>query len=552
MIALTVLDASSLRRSSDTMEALESDSPLKVRSCTGGFKGPALLYLTIFLGIILLARGLSGQGAVQPSPLSLLTKEGRRSLPLSLVNEQEFVALDDLAAAFQLVVREDALGAITVSYKGKTIVLPSDQALASVSGKLISLPAPPSRAGRRWLVPVEFVSRALAPIYDTRLELRKPSHLLIVGDLRVPRVTLRYEPLGAAARLTIDAAPRATSTVSQDNVRLTIKFDADALDIATPPLPPAPATGPQGVIAGVHLTDPVTVAVDLGPKFAGFKASTQPIDTTVRLVIELASTQVQTDAAAPVPAPLPAPDLSALSQPVSSIRTIAIDPGHGGEDEGAKGEAGTKEKDLTLALARRIKAAIEARLGIRVLLTRDDDRNVSLDDRAAVANNNKVDLFISLHASASPRASTGGASIFSAAFDHGAEQTAPTALTPERLPAFGGGVRDIELVPWDLAQIRHVDRSIDLAKILEQQFQDRIALSQHPVEQAPLRVLESANMPAVLVEMGYLTNAEQEKQLAGTDFQNAFAQAVLDAVLKFRDLLQESRRGASAAAGATR
>src|SRR5207302_4159680 len=134
--------------------------------------------------LLALAAALSSQ--TSPPSLTLLSKDGRRALPLAMVGDQEFVALDDLASAFQLAVREDALGAITVSYKGKTIVLTPDQALASVSGKLISLPAPPVRSGppasagrpARWLVPVDFISRALAPIYDARLDLRKPAHPL--------------------------------------------------------------------------------------------------------------------------------------------------------------------------------------------------------------------------------------------------------------------------------------------------------------------------------------------------------------------------------------
>jgi N-acetylmuramoyl-L-alanine amidase len=298
------------------------------------------------------------------------------------------------------------------------------------------------------------------------------------------------------------------------------------------------------VVQGVHTLDPVTLAVDLGPRFAGFKASTQPVDQTTRLVIDLLSTQTQTETATPAPAPppaSPAPDLSALNHPVSTVRTIAIDPGHGGDDEGAKGDGGVKEKDVTLAVARRVKASIEARLGIRVMLTRDDDRNVALDERTAVANNNKADLFISLHANASLRKSAVGASIFSVAFDRTAEQTARLSLAPEHLPTFNGGLRDIELVPWDLAQIGHIEQSIELATILERQFHNRIALSPRPVVQAPLRVLESANMPAVLVEMGYLTNPDQEKQLAGADFQNAVVQAVFEAVLKFRDSLDQGR-----------
>jgi hypothetical protein len=219
--------------------------------------------------LIALAAGLSSQPA-QPASLTLLAKEGRRTLPLTMVADQEFVALDDLATAFQLTVREESLGAITVSYKGKTVVLTPDQALASVSGRLISLPAPPSRNGRRWLVPVEFINRALGLIYDSRLDLRKPSRLLVIGDLRVPRISVRYELLGASGRLTIDATPRAQSTITQETDHLTVKFEADALDAPNPPLP---APGAQSLVQGVRIVDATTLAVDLGPRFAGFKAT---------------------------------------------------------------------------------------------------------------------------------------------------------------------------------------------------------------------------------------------------------------------------------------
>ena len=98
--------------------------------------------------LIALAAALSSQTA-QPPSLTLLSKDGRRALPLAMAGDQELVALDDLATTFQLAVREESLGALTVSYKGKTILLTPEQALASVSGRLISLPAPPTRSGRR-------------------------------------------------------------------------------------------------------------------------------------------------------------------------------------------------------------------------------------------------------------------------------------------------------------------------------------------------------------------------------------------------------------------
>jgi N-acetylmuramoyl-L-alanine amidase len=467
-------------------------------------------------------------------PLTLLSRDGRRTLATSSVNGREFVALDDLAGPFQLTVREEA-GALTVSYRGRTIILTSDQALASVSGRLISLPAPATRVSGRWMVPVEFISRALADIYETKLDLRSAAHLVIVGDLRVPRVTIRYEPLGTIARVTLDATPATQNSVNQEPNRLAIKFDADALEAT---IPAVTITGLAPILQAIRLLEPSTIALDLGPRFSGFRASSQQIDAnTSRLVVELAApTPVETAApppAAPVPSTPPV-DLPLFGQQ-ATIRTIVIDPGHGGDDLGTKGVDGTLEKDLTLAIARRVKASLEARLGARVLLTRDDDRRVPLDDRTAVANNNKADLFLSFHANGSFRPAASGASIFTAAFSDA--ERAEAALAPVRVPIFGGGLRDIELVPWDLAQIRHVEQSNELARILQRELEPRVPLDARPVDRAPFRVLESANMPAALIEIGYLTNPDQEKQISAPGFQGTFVQAVADAVLRFRDFL---------------
>ena len=501
---------------------------------------PLPLFATALPLVILaaLVATLSSQTPAGPS-LTVLAREGRRALPIAMVSDQEFVALDDLAAAFQLTVHEESLGAITVTYKGKTIVLTPEQALASVAGRLVSLPAPPSRSGRRWLVPVEFISRALTLVYDARLDLRKPSRLLVVGDVRVPRILVRYDSLGAGGRLTIDATPRANSTVTQEGERILVKFEADALDAPSPLLPPQTMQAAAPFVRDIRVIDNTTIAIDPGPRFVGFRAAAQPADATARLVIDLVGTQTDTTPAPPVPpaTPPPAPEVPpALTPPASAIRTIAVDPGHGGEDEGVRGGQGTKEKDLALAVARRVKGVIEGRLGIRVLLTRDDDRNIPIDDRTALANNNKADLFISLHANASVRRSAAGATVFLAAFDD-SDTEAARPSPGERVPTFGGGLRDIELVPWNLAQTRHLTQSVEFATILEQQLRNRVPLSVHPIDRAPLRILESANMPAVLLEMGFLSNAEQEKQLTVDVFQAGVVQSIYEAVVRFRDSL---------------
>jgi N-acetylmuramoyl-L-alanine amidase len=210
-----------------------------------------------------------------------------------------------------------------------------------------------------------------------------------------------------------------------------------------------------------------------------------------------------------------------------------IDAGHGGDDLGAKGAGGTTEKDVTLSVARRLKGAIEARVGLRVLMTRDDDRMVPASDRTAIANNSKADMFISLHANASFRDTVAGATVFVAAFD--ADQVSANKVTSERLPALGGGLRDIELVPWNLAQIRHKDQSETFATFVVEALKDRVPLAPRPIDHAALRVLESANMPAVLLEVGYLSNAAQEKQIAGNDFQTTLVQGLVDAIMRYRD-----------------
>ncbi len=180
----------------------------------------SLLATVTFAALLLLAVDpVRGQSPAQAA-LTILSRDGkrrcrRRQQCRTIRNWCR--SLDDLSSTFQLTTRDETVsGALAVGYKGKTILLTPDQPLVSIAGRLVSLPAAPTRNGRRVLVPVEFISRALALIYDARLDLRKPSRLLIVGDWRVPRVTMRIDP-GDQPRIVVDAAPRTESSVSQQN-----------------------------------------------------------------------------------------------------------------------------------------------------------------------------------------------------------------------------------------------------------------------------------------------------------------------------------------------
>lgn len=449
-------------------------------------------------------------------------------------------ALDDLARLFNVAVREDAAaGGLIISSGAQTIVLSQQQPLASIAGRMISLPAAPARDGRAWYVPVDFVGRALASIVPGGLELRKPSRLIVTSGVRLPRIAARTDSPGAGVtRVVIDVAPPTPHTVTQDATRVLVRFDADALDIAEV------RVTPTDTLLGVHPGDtPTVLAIDLGPRFASFRAADQPPPTagSARIFVDLiAQTDTPAPGATPVtpaPAQPPAPDMPPLLDlpPAGSLRAIVIDAGHGGDDVGARGAQGTLEKNVTLSVARRLKAALEARLGVRVLLTRDGDQRVPSDQRAALANNNKADLFISLHANASLRPGVAGAEVFFLSLEgYGDQAQRLSQGVADALPVLGGGSREIEITPWELAQARHIDQSGLFAKAVEGALRERVPMNTRALQQAPFRVLVGANMPAVLVELGFLTNAAQEKLLAGEEHQNVLVQALVEGIVRYR------------------
>jgi N-acetylmuramoyl-L-alanine amidase len=177
-----------------------------------------------------------------------------------------------------------------------------------------------------------------------------------------------------------------------------------------------------------------------------------------------------------------------------------------------------------------------------VLLTREDDHAVPIDERASLANNNKADLFISLHANASFVPSVSGAEVFYLAADEEMEVARRAAEAESvTLPVIGGGSRTIDVVRWDMAQARHLDTSAVLARLLEEALRVRVPLGPRPLQRAPLRVLVGANMPAALVEMAYLTNAAQAQRAGSAEFQTAVSEAVYETVLRFRAHLEGQR-----------
>jgi N-acetylmuramoyl-L-alanine amidase len=483
------------------------------------------------------------------------TKDGRQPLGTTSAGGREMVSLEELTRLFGLEVREDAVTrGLAIGVQGRTIVVSAGQGLASIGGRVVTLSAPPQRSGRTWLVPLDFLDRVLALVYQPRLDVRPRSRLVVVGDVRVPRVTVRLETSPSQARVTVETSPPTPHGVVQEPGRLVVRFEAEALDLEL-----AAATSPDLVLALRQLPGSPAFAIDLGPRFASFRASDGPVEGAVqRLTVDIAGA-AEPAPATPSPTPqepapatpgAPAPPPPPLTvEPVASIRTVVIDPGHGGEEEGAKGPGGTLEKHVSLAVSKLLKSALEARLGVRVLMTREDDRTVKRDERAAFANNNKADLFISMHANASVSRTPSGAEVFYLSLDGYSPEARRVAMREGAvLPTVTGGDRQIELILWEMAQVQHIASSAAFAGLIEQALRARVKMTAGAIQQAPFSVLVGANMPAVLVEIGFISNPTEEKLLSTPVYQQKIVDALVESVVRFREVLDAQRRGEAGAA----
>ena len=153
----------------------------------------------------------------QEPKLKLLSHDNTHIISLKLVGTQEMVSLNDISEIFQLTIHEDPVTkALTVNYLDRTIVLTEGQPLVSVNGNLVSLPSHAIRNDSDWLVPVEFLNRAVSRIHDLDIELRKTSRLVIIGDVHVPRVTVNLSTIGNEARIAFEVTPATPHTVSEE------------------------------------------------------------------------------------------------------------------------------------------------------------------------------------------------------------------------------------------------------------------------------------------------------------------------------------------------
>ncbi|MCS7250325.1 MAG: N-acetylmuramoyl-L-alanine amidase [candidate division WOR-3 bacterium] len=222
------------------------------------------------------------------------------------------------------------------------------------------------------------------------------------------------------------------------------------------------------------------------------------------------------------------------------IKLVVLDPGHGGKDPGAIGKMGTKEKDLNLKIAKKIKKYLE-KLGLEVILTRNSDVFVSLGERAKIANDNKADLFISIHCNSTPRKNSYacGFEVFflSEARTDWERAVAQAENEVIKYEITKNDINDdfLSFILADLAQQEFLKESQELAVAIQDAVCAALNIENRGVKQAGFYVLKDAFMPAVLIECGFLSNRKEEVLLRKDWYQEKLARAIAEGVKKFID-----------------
>ncbi|MRD56630.1 tRNA (adenosine(37)-N6)-threonylcarbamoyltransferase complex ATPase subunit type 1 TsaE [Betaproteobacteria bacterium LSUCC0115] len=357
-------------------------------------------------------------------------------------------------------------------------------------------------------------------ISQLRVGQYKPDVVRIVFDLRTdikPQVFTLKPVAQYRHRLVIDLYPK----IARDPLlALLEQVDESRRD-------PAEAARIQDILSGKtgpSFTDPSQTPTD----------QAKPSDQTAQADSK--------DKAAPrVPSGPSGPSGPKKEPATKRLVTIALDPGHGGEDPGAIGKRGTREKEVVLRIARLLKRKIDQQPGMRAYLTRDGDYFVPLGRRVAKARRVKADLFVSIHADAwvSPRAR--GSSVYVLS-ERGASSTAARWMAKKENSSDEiGGVRigaadeDVAQVLLDMSTTAQIRDSLKLASFVLDQVQTINRLHKQQVEQAGFAVLKAPDIPSILVETAFISNPEEERRLRDANYQDQMAEALMRGIKAYVD-----------------
>ena len=450
-----------------------------------------------------------GSAMAQERPSSGAAVEFRfndRSLTVSLLGSRleimQVLAMVGAEAGYSAAA--DTYGVV---YQDHVIQFAIGRRYVLVDGRLREAPDAPVASPGGVAASLAFLEQVLLGPLGFHLEPAPNGYQIVAGAQFAEPVTIRpaAADFGATTTLVLTLDRRVTADVQESPDGTVIRF----VD-ARPELDNSLPFRSQRVVSLTNRGQELVVRTQSGVGVLNWHTLTEPD----RVILELGVVE---------PSAAPAPDGIAER---SGPRPIVIDPGHGGSDTGAVSGSGVVEKDLVLNIARRL-AGILAGQGHTVRVTRPGDEVRALTDRTSLANRVDAVAFVSLHANASTAASVQGAETYYMSLDDSStdEHAAATAQL-ENLSGGEGDRSGLDLILWDLAQVEVLNDSAKLALAVQNRLNERLGLKDRGVKQAPFVVLTGATMPAILVEVGFLSNPSEAQQLDSADHQQRLAEAL--------------------------
>jgi N-acetylmuramoyl-L-alanine amidase len=399
-------------------------------------------------------------------------------------------------------------------------------------------PALGSRSRRFAFLRGRSAPRAVGGIHRGWARLAFLALALIGAAAQAQVVSTRIWPAPDYTRLTLEskAAIKHSLFTLKDPERLVIDLETEDLSAALEELPgKVGADDPyiQGLRVGRNRPGVIRVVLDL-------KADVKPQIFTLPPIAEYGHRLVldiyPAVAVDPLAALIEQTQKQNRPSSVARLATIVIDAGHGGEDPGALGRHGSREKDITLSIARRLKTLVDAEPNMRALLTRDGDYFLTLDARVQKARKVNADLFVSIHADAFVRPHARGSSVFALSERRATSEAARLLAKKENEADLIGGVNlegkdsHVKQTILDLSQTATIDYSLRLGALVLKRLGYVNTLHKPRVEQASFAVLKAHDVPSILVETAFISNPEEEKRLNDEEYQDKLARALLEGI----------------------
>ncbi|MBU0652137.1 MAG: N-acetylmuramoyl-L-alanine amidase [Proteobacteria bacterium] len=361
-----------------------------------------------------------------------------------------------------------------------------------------------------------------------------PSSALALNEI----LNIRHWVAPDHTRVVIDTSEDASFTVEKGERQIAIDLDATSLPTNLPRLTVLNKPGVDGIVLSSLADSGVRVEISLpGPLHTNVFKLKKFQDKPYRIVIDI----ILPDAAKQQS------DARERIKVTRKSRVVVIDPGHGGEAPGAVGKKGTLEKNVVLAIAKKLRAILNKKEGYRAFLTRNDDYYVSFKKRLMIAREYGADLFVSIHADAARNREAGGSSVYCLSTGAASSEAAKILANYENLADVVGGVPNGEgndasdPIILDMFQTHTINQSKTFGGILLRELGAANHLKFATVQEAPFRVLKLPEVPSILIETAYISNAKEEKLLRSGRFQKRMAEGVARAVVEFLPALPATR-----------